>query len=125
MIVKHCSREIPIKIEKFDEVFEVIVEAGEPIKEEDDGDDTFLRRYAVEKVSHVKLDIDIPAINEMCTKFLIQEEKYYLDSIKCTFEKAWDEISLGQRIMGDYMKFCETKKEFSPEYYEVGNRQFR
>jgi hypothetical protein len=73
----------------------------------------------------VKLDIDIPAINAMCTKYLVQEEKTHLETIKITFSKAWDEISLGERIMTDYTKFCQTKEEFTSEYFEVGNRQFR
>ena len=73
----------------------------------------------------VKLDIDIPAINAMCTKYLVQEEKTHLETIKIAFAKAWDEISLGERIMTDYTKFCQTKKEFTSEYFEAGNRQFR
>jgi hypothetical protein len=73
----------------------------------------------------VKLDIDIPAINAMCTKYLIQEENSHLETIKFTFEKAWDEISLGERIMTDYIKNCQTKKEFTSEFFQVVNRQFR
>ena len=73
----------------------------------------------------VKLDIDIPANNAMCTKYLVQEEKTHLETIKITFSKAWDEISLGERIMTDYTKFCQTKEEFTSEYFEAGNRQFR
>ena len=73
----------------------------------------------------VKLDIDIPAINAMCTKYLVQEEKTHLETIKIAFAKAWDEISLGERIMTDYTKFCQTKEELTSEYFEAGNRQFR
>ena len=73
----------------------------------------------------VKLDIDIPAINAMCTKYLVQEEQTHLETIKITFSKAWDEISLGERIVKDYTKFCQTKEEFTSEYFEAGNRQFR
>ena len=73
----------------------------------------------------VILNIDIPAINAMCTKYLVQEEKTHLETIKIAFAKAWDEISLGERIMTDYTKFCQTKEEFTSEYFEAGNRQFR
>ena len=79
----------------------------------------------VNSLEKVKLDIDIPAINAMCKKYLVQEEKTDLESIKITFSKAWDEISLGERIMTDYTKFCQTKEEFTSEYFEAGNRQFR
>ena len=73
----------------------------------------------------VILSIDIPAINAMCTKYLVQEEETHLETIKITFSKAWDEISLGERIMTDYTKFCQTKEEFNSENFEAGNRQFR
>ena len=61
----------------------------------------------------------------MCTKYLVQEEKNPLETIKIAFAKARDEISLGERIMTDYTKFCQNKKEFTSEYFEAGNRQFR
>jgi hypothetical protein len=76
-------------------------------------------------VEKVKLDLDIPAINAMCTNYLVQEEKTHLEIIKITFTKAWDEISLGERIMTEYTKFCETKKEFTSEYFLTANRQIR
>ena len=105
-----------------EEVFEENVKPYQDVKEEELEENTILQRKPVE---NIKLDIDIPAINAMCTKYLIQEEKTHLETIKITFEKAWDEISLGERIMTDYTRFCQTKKEFTSEYFQVGNRQFR
>ena len=79
----------------------------------------------INPVEKVKLDLDIPAINAMCTNYLVQEEKTCLEIIKITFTKAWDEISLGERIMSDYTTFCQTKKEFTSEYFLTANRQIR
>ena len=79
----------------------------------------------INPVENVKLDLDIPAINAKCTNYLVQEEKTHLEIIKITFTKTWDEISFGERIMTDYIKFCQTKKEFTSEYFETTNRQIR
>ena len=76
-------------------------------------------------VEAVQLSIDIPAIDALCTKYLIREEANYLESIKLTFEQAWNEISLGERIVEDYIRFCTTKKEFSLGYMHMVNRQMR
>ena len=65
----------------------------------------------------VKLDIDIPAINAMCTKYLVQEEETHLETIKINFQKH------GMRLVLE--KFCQTKEELTSEYFEAGNRQFR
>ena len=78
----------------------------------------------VEAVS-VQLSINIPAIDAMCTRYLIWEETNYLESIKLTFEQTWNEISLGERIIEDYIRFCKTKKEFSLGYMHMVNRQMR
>ena len=76
-------------------------------------------------VESVQLSIDIPAIDAMCTRYLIWEETNYLESIKLTFEQTWNEISLGERIIEDYIRFCKTKKEFSLGYMHMVNRQMR
>ena len=73
----------------------------------------------------VKLDLDIPAFNTMVTHYLVQEEKTHLEMIKIIFTKTWYEISFGERIMTDYTKFCQTKREFTPEYFDITSRQIR
>jgi hypothetical protein len=122
VIVKHSSPKVPFTIEELEEeVIEKKLITDEDVKTENI-ESSLAEINPFEKV---KLDIDIPAINAMCTKYLVQEEKNHLESIKVTFSKAWDEISLGERIMTDYTKFCQTKEEFTSEYFEAGNRQFR
>ena len=73
----------------------------------------------------VQLSNDVPAPDVMCTKYLIREGANYLDSMKLTFEQTWNEISLGERIIEDYIRFCKTKKEFSLEYMHMVNRTMR
>jgi len=106
VIVKHCSVKVPLKSEQF---------AEEPLMINDEDIDA----------EDVKLVIDIPAINEMCTNYLVLEEKSHLEVIKVTFEKAWKEISHGERIMNDYINFCQTKKEFTSDFFHLANRQYR
>ena len=117
VIVKHTSQEVPCKVDKLDEEKSIkSVKTVQEVKTE------VVDTTAVEKV---KLDLDIPAINAMCTSYLVQEEKTHLEIIRITFTKTWDEISFGQRIMTDYTRFCQTKKEFTSEYFEISNRQIR
>ena len=73
----------------------------------------------------MKLDIDIPAINIMCRKIFVQEEKTYIEQIKQTFEKAWNEVSLGENFINEYMKVCQTKQDFSSDFFLSTNRQLR
>ena len=88
-------------------------------------EDFILGRNAVQILSEGTLDIDKPAVYAMCTKYMVEEDNGYFDKIKICFEKSWNEISLGQRIMKDYMRSCQTKEGFSAEYFDTGNRQFR
>ena len=119
VIVKHCSVKVPFKSEQVAE--ETLMINDEDIDAEDVIDT--IRKILPPEV--VKLVIDIPAINEMCTNYLVLEEKSHLEVIKVTFEKAWKEISHGERIMNDYINFCQTKKEFSSDFFHLANRQYR
>ena len=76
-------------------------------------------------VEDFKLDVFIPAINAICTKHLAPEEKNLLEKIKIIFSKSWDKISMWERLMTDYIMFCQTKEELNPESFEATNRQFR
>ena len=80
---------------------------------------------AIESHGGVKLDIDIPALNAMFTNYLANEEKEHLKMIKITFDKSWKEISHGEKIMNEYIKFCQTRKEFSSDFFHICNRQYR
>ena len=73
----------------------------------------------------VAASIDIPAINSIITKYLIQEEQSYLDSVKMVFEQSWNAVNLGERVIEDYIKFCKTKKNFSFEFIHLCNKQMR
>ena len=49
----------------------------------------------------------------------------FLTYLKDTFEISWNEISLGEEIVGEYINFCENRKHFRLENWTVSNRQFR
>ena len=52
----------------------------------------------MKSVEEVKLDNDIPDSNAICTTCLAKEEKTHLEMMKISFSKAFNEISLGERI---------------------------
>ena len=78
-----------------------------------------------EQSKQMKLDIDFPAINIMCREIFVQEEKTYIEKIRYTFEKAWNEVSLGENFINEYMKVCQTKQDFSSDFFFSTNRQLR
>ena len=108
MIVKHCSQESQ-------DTFNFVKNNQEHSNISD----------VVNSPESVKLDIDIPAINAMFTNYLVQEEQSHLQKIKITFDKSWKEINHGERIMNDYIKCCQTKREFSSDFFHLANRQYR
>ena len=108
MIVKHCSQESQ-------DTFNYVKNDQEQSNICD----------VVNSPGSVKLDIDIPAINAMFTNYFVQEEQSHLQKIKLTFDKSWKEINHGERIMNDYIKCCQTKREFSSDFFHLANRQFR
>jgi len=79
----------------------------------------------IQTFEYIKLDIDVPAIHEMCTKYLVQEERSHLETIKVTFSTAWQECSQGERPMAEYISCCQNKKELTPEFFQLCTRQFR
>ena len=76
-------------------------------------------------VENIKLDISSPAMIRLGLQILVQEEKAQLEKIKLTFNNSWREISLGERFMRDYMNFCQTKKEFTPDFFLSIAKQVR
>ena len=78
-----------------------------------------------EQVKKVKLDIDIPAITRICRDIFIQEERNYIQNIKYTFETAWDKVSLGEKFMKDYINVCQTKKDFTSDFFLSTGKQLR
>ena len=79
----------------------------------------------INSVEKVQLDLDIPAINAVCSNYFVWEDQTHLEIIMITFTKTWYEINLGERIMTDYIKFCQTKIEFDHEYFKITGRQIR
>ena len=79
----------------------------------------------IQTFEDIKLDIDVPAIHEMCTKYLVQEERSHLETIRVTFSTAWQECSQGERPMAEYISCCKHKKELTPEFFHLCSRQFR
>ena len=96
-------------------------------KYEHSGDNFWDKRCELEdgKVVQVKLDIDLPVMNTLATRTLIAEEGCFLDGLKDTFETTWNEISLGEEIVKDYINFCQNRKHFKLEFFLLSNRQFR
>ena len=78
-----------------------------------------------QSMDDMQLCFDIPAISSMCRQYLVQEELTYLTTIQHTFQQTWGQINLGERIMTDYIRFCETKKDFSFEFIQLCNKQVR
>ena len=88
VIVKHSSTKVPNKIEKLEEncVKTVI---------KDVGDDFILKKNYVQTLSEGTLDIDKPAVHEMCTKYMILEDNGYLDNVKICFESSLRYLEFG------------------------------
>ena len=78
VIVKHSSQEVACKVDKLDE--EITTKSVKTVLEVKtmEVDNSLVQIDAAEKV---KLDLDIPAINAMCTNYLVQEEKTHLEII--------------------------------------------
>ena len=70
-------------------------------------------------------DLNFQAIDTANTKCVAMMENSYLDNLKLAFEKARNEISMGQEIMNIYITFCQTRENFSPRFFEGGRRQIR
>eukprot|EP00092_Neocalanus_flemingeri_P027141 GFUD01029433.1.p1 GENE.GFUD01029433.1~~GFUD01029433.1.p1 ORF type:complete len:660 (+),score=109.72 GFUD01029433.1:54-1982(+) len=75
-------------------------------------------------VHQVNLDIDFASISTLTASALNGAEDCFLDKMKDTFEFTWNEISLGEEIVGDYINFCKNRSHFKLENWIVCNRQF-
>ena len=78
-----------------------------------------------DKYSNVKFDIDCSLIKSVTAAYFSQEDIFYLEKMKDTFEKTRSEINLGQEIVSGFIKFCQVREEFSPEYWKLVSRQMR
>jgi hypothetical protein len=45
--------------------------------------------------------------------------------MKAKFEETRSEISLGQEIVTEFIKFCQVREEFSPAFWQGVSRQMR
>ena len=73
----------------------------------------------------MKLDIDCSIIKTMCSNYFVQEESFYLEKIKDTFEESRSKMSLGQEVVSGYIEFCQFREEFPQEFWKGVSRQFR
>lgn len=78
-----------------------------------------------EKNADIKLDIDFSIIKTLCSTYFVQEDSFYLEKMKAKFEKSRSEISLGQEIVTEFIKFCQVREEFSPAFWQGVSRQMR
>ena len=81
MIVKHTSQNISLKFGKSEQN----LKTDQDVKKTE-LDNSFVDMKSVEEVN---LDIDIPARNAMCTKYLAKEEETHLEIIKISLPKLW------------------------------------
>ena len=78
-----------------------------------------------EKNADIKLDIDFSIIKTLCSKYFVQEDSFYIEKMKAKFEETRSEISLGQEIVTEFIKFCQVREEFSPAFWQGVSRQMR
>ena len=76
-------------------------------------------------IYHIKFDTELHVMNKLATRNLIEDESYVLDIFRHTFDTSWNEISLGEEPVSDYIHFCQNREHFKPENWEISNRQFR
>ena len=81
--------------------------------------------YSKEKNADFNLDIDFSIIKTLCSKYFVQEDSFYLEKMKAKFEETRSEISLGQEIVTEFIKFCQVREEFSPAFWQGVSRQMR
>ena len=70
-------------------------------------------------------ELQLAVMNPLVTNALIEQENNYMNILKDKFEITWNEISLGEEIVADYINFCQNINEFKFENWVVSNRQFR
>jgi len=70
-------------------------------------------------------ELQLAVMNPLVTNALIEQENNYMNILQDKFEITWNEISLGEEIVADYINFCQNINEFKFENWVVSNRQFR
>ena len=76
-------------------------------------------------VYQINFDTELQVMNKLATRNLIEDESYVLDKFRHTFDTSWNEISLGEEPVSDYINFCQNRQHFKPENWKISNMQFR
>ena len=62
---------------------------------------------------------------QILTRNVLEDESYILERFRHKFESCWNEISLGEETVSDYINFCQDREHFKLENWKISNRQFR
>jgi hypothetical protein len=76
-------------------------------------------------VYQINFDTELQIMNTLATRNLVVDESYVLDKFRHTFDTSWNEISLGEEPVSDYINFCQNRQHFKPENWKISNMQFR
>jgi len=75
----------------------------------------------------------IPDASEMLKSFnfdimqdlYTNEEHCHVEQIVAVWQEKWEEINFGQDVVGIYINFCQNRREFPSEFFELVNLQIR
>jgi hypothetical protein len=76
-------------------------------------------------VYQINFDTELQVMNKLATRNLIEDESYVLDKFRYIFDTAWNEISLGEEPVSDYINVCQNRQQFNSENRKISNMQFR
>ena len=76
-------------------------------------------------IYQINFDTELQVMNKLATRNLIVDESYVLDKFRHIFDTSWNEISLGEEPVSDYINFCQNRQHFKPENWKISNMQFR
>ena len=70
-----------------------------------------------------------PNTNEMLQStyfnFEFNQDLMEISRIKSIWEEKWEEIDFGDHILGEYLNFCNYRKDLSPEFFTAVNTKLR
>ena len=76
-------------------------------------------------VYQINFDTELQVMNKWATRNLIEDESSILDKFRHIFDTSWNEISLGEESVSDYINVCQNRQHFKTENWEISNMQFR
>ena len=78
-----------------------------------------------QEVDQINFDTELQVMNKLATRNLIVDESYVLDRFRHIFDTSWNEISLGEESVSDYINVCQNRRQFKPENWKISNMQFK